>query len=354
MSALCSVGTGTVADGDGCSEVARIAAWQRARAEQQAEYDGCDVVPKCNVNMAAWQRFWTAPACMQPCCYISNCGTTNCKAPPPKSASCRGNTFMKPPDAEFFLCMHGRTTAELSKDACRGPWCGPCFRNTEGSYHPHDDFLRVDAHGQHTIVRRDATPLVTATREWGATDAPLMPLDMLSPDEVAEGCICGMEFTEVNPPAGMPFCPRKHARHYLNGDVLVPLHADCLVHTMKHALGDTVAMTLEDSTLIVVCPTCIYEEKVASISRDFDAGLRHVADAWTAAKRVDQNAWAAAAVAAYDSLHVRVQPSAETEANWAEFVAAAHGALRALHPQPLYRQLAERAAAAAAEWNATA
>ena len=53
-------------------------------------------------------------------------------------------------------------------------------------------------------------------------------------------------------------------------------------------------------------------------------------------------------------LHVRVQPSAETEANWAEFVAAAHGALRALLPQPLYRQLAERAAAAAAEWNATA
>ena len=55
MSALPSgsVGTGTVADGDGCSAVARIAAWQCARAEQQAGYNGCDVVHKFNVNMAA-------------------------------------------------------------------------------------------------------------------------------------------------------------------------------------------------------------------------------------------------------------------------------------------------------------
>ena len=337
------------------SNSARITEWQHARAMQQAEYEGSALAPKCNPNMAAWQRFWTTPACMQPCCYISNCGTTMCKAPPPKSAACRGNSFMRPPDAEFFLCMHGRTTAELSLDACRGQWCGPCFHGP-GSFHAHDTFLRVDAHGEHTIIRRVSSPLVTGTHEWVAADAPALPLDMLSPEEIAEGCQCGCEFTEELPPAIMPFCPRKHARHILaNSNVFAPLHAECLVLNSKIALGQTVVMTIgeahQSTTPFALCPTCIHEDKVDSISRDFDAGLLTVAAAWTAAKQTHENAWLASTAAAYDALHAHVRPAALAEANWRDFVAAVHDALRDLHPQELYRQLAERATAAAAEWT---
>ena len=355
MSVSCSGGAGIVGDSEDGSNSARIAEWQHARAMQQAQYEGSALAPKCNPNMAAWQRFWTTPACMQPCCYISNCGTTMCKAPPPKSAACRGNTFMKPPDAEFFLCMHGRTTADLSLDACRGQWCGPCFHGP-GSFHAHDTFLRVDARGEHTIVRRVSSPLVTATHEWVAADAPALPLDMLSPEEIAKGCLCEDEFTEALPPAIMPFCPRKHARHILgNSNVFAPLHAECLVQNSTTVLGQTVVMTIgeahQSTTHIALCPTCIHEDKVDSISRDFDAGLRTVAAAWTAAKQAHENAWLASTAAAYDALHVHVRPAALAEANWRHFVAAVHDALRDLHPQELYRQLAERATAAAAEWT---
>jgi hypothetical protein len=102
---------------------------------------------------------------------------------------------MKPTDADSSsACTSAPPLSSPRKRA--GPWCGPCFCNTEGSFYAHGEFLGIDAHGEHTIVRRKVTLLVT---EWGSTDAPLIPLAMLSPEEVTQGCIGGKEFTAVLP-----------------------------------------------------------------------------------------------------------------------------------------------------------
>ena len=221
----------------------------------------------------------------------------------------------------------------------------PVLPERGGAFHEHDVFLRVDARGAHTVVRRGGA-LVSASRAWGAADVPLQPWPAALAE--AEACWCGDDFSAENPPAATPFCPRQHARHFLPPEehpkTLIAMHASCLLES--YAAGHANVVLSVGGREVSSCATCAFEDKVAAISADFAAGFAATAAAWVAAAAACEDAPAAAAAAAFDALHVRVDGA--TSWTWDAFVAATLAALVALHPQRLYRQLAARAAAAAA------
>jgi hypothetical protein len=345
--------------------------WQLARAALAEAHDrSLPRFPRHNANMlSTWQapkRGWARPPCFEACCWVDQCGKTQCHAPLPRSRGCLGWRLFEP-FSEKYHCMEALREEALSDEGCRAPWCGPCWRDVASTalLHPHRRFLRVGADGSHTVVER-AEPPDCVVSSWGETDVPVlsndMAADVASGLNAADDCFCGASFAGPDAVArgGVPFCPRAHRLHRslryplcreghnggeFAGTCCLKPKALCTgcVASMYTVLGANATFTTPDGRTTALCETCDLEDALSALDGEYRSGFAAAAEAWASTESKPRGAYSSVGEGAGAIDGVGGTAASVTAGELFAWAAASDAAFAVLHTRPAAPVAAEAA-----------
>ncbi len=149
-------------------------------------------------NMMIWMRYYEKN-CKKICCHSIDCGSIRCYG-------CMKYLSGAPPKKRF-QCIECEILPPETLNDPRPVFCEDCFDN-ENILHNHNQWLKVDEKGIHSIVLRIVG--FSELKEINKLDFPILNKEEYFNNEDKTCAICTDIFTKDDPPNSYPGCTFYH------------------------------------------------------------------------------------------------------------------------------------------------